>query len=88
VTFLILLLDAGVRATPSILIVPLEKEFGWSVAAISAAVAVNIFLYGIIGPFAAFFSSGLLCIVAAVLASFIGSGPKQNLVALPVLETR
>jgi sugar phosphate permease len=51
-TFLILLLGAGVRATPSILLVPLEKEFGWSAATISAAIAVNIFLFGMIGPFA------------------------------------
>ena len=35
------------------LIVPLETEFGWSRATISFAVAVNIFLYGLIGPFAA-----------------------------------
>lgn len=51
-TFVILLVGAGVRATPSILINPLEREFGWSVATISGAVAVNIFLYGMIGPFA------------------------------------
>jgi sugar phosphate permease len=52
VTFFILLAGAGVRATPSILIVPLENEFGWSTATISAAIAVNIFLFGMIGPFA------------------------------------
>jgi sugar phosphate permease len=51
-TFLILLLGAGVRATPSILLVPLEKEFGWSAATVSASIAVNIFLFGMIGPFA------------------------------------
>ncbi len=52
VTFLVLLVGAGIRATPGILIVPLEHEFGWSAATISGAVAVNIFLYGMIGPFA------------------------------------
>lgn len=52
VTFAVLLVGAGVRATPSILIVPWEHEFGWSAATISGAIAVNIFLYGIIGPFA------------------------------------
>jgi sugar phosphate permease len=52
ITFLVLLVGAGVRATPSILIVPLEHEFGWSDATISAAIAVNIFLFGIMGPFA------------------------------------
>ncbi|MFZ3234984.1 MAG: MFS transporter [Stellaceae bacterium] len=53
ITFLTLLGAAGVRATPGVLIVPLEGEFGWSRATISAAVGVNIFLYGLIGPFAA-----------------------------------
>ncbi len=53
VTFLLLLVAAGVRATPSVLIVPLEEAFGWSRATISFAVAVNIFLYGLMGPFAA-----------------------------------
>ena len=52
VTFCILLVGAGVRATPSILLVPLETEFGWSAATISSAIGVNIFLFGIIGPFA------------------------------------
>jgi sugar phosphate permease len=35
------------------LIVPLETEFGWSRATISFAIGLNIFLYGLIGPFAA-----------------------------------
>ena len=52
VTFAVLLVGAGIRATPSVLIVPLEREFGWSTATISAAVAVNILLYGLLGPFA------------------------------------
>ena len=33
--------------------VPLESEFGWNRAVISAAVAINIALFGLIGPFAA-----------------------------------
>ncbi len=53
VTFLVLLATAGIRATPGILIVPLEQEFGWTRATISAAIAINIALFGIIGPFAA-----------------------------------
>ena len=52
-TFLVLLVAAGVRSTPGVLIVPLEAEFGWSRATISFAVAVNILLYGLMGPFAA-----------------------------------
>jgi MFS family permease len=53
VTFVVLLVTAGVRATPGVLMVPLEAEFGWSRAVISGAVAINIALFGLIGPFAA-----------------------------------
>lgn len=53
VTFLVLLVTAGIRATPGVLMISLEGEFGWSRAAISGAVAINIALFGLIGPFAA-----------------------------------
>lgn len=53
VTFVVVVVTAGVRATPSVLIVPLEQEFHWSRATISFAVGVNLLLYGAIGPFAA-----------------------------------
>jgi sugar phosphate permease len=53
VTFVVLLVAAGIRSTPGVLLVPLEEEFGWSRASISAAVAINLVLYGLIGPFAA-----------------------------------
>ncbi|HEX4353706.1 MAG TPA: MFS transporter [Polyangiales bacterium] len=51
--FVVLLCAAAVRATPSVLIVPLEREFGWSRALISSAVSLNLVLYGLVGPFAA-----------------------------------
>jgi len=75
VTFLILLATAGVRATPAILMVPLEHEFGWTRAAISGAIAVNIALFGLIGPFAASLMSryGLRRIVLSALALLAGS---------------
>jgi predicted MFS family arabinose efflux permease len=44
---------AGVRATPGVLIVPLEEEFHWSRATISFAISTNLLLYGAVGPFAA-----------------------------------
>src|SRR6266851_1366945 len=53
VTFAAVVVTAGVRATPSVLIVPLEEEFYWSRATISFAVGVNLLLFGAIGPFAA-----------------------------------
>src|SRR5207249_9034543 len=53
VTFAVLIITAGIRATPGLLMVPLEAEFGWSRAVVSGAVAINIALFGLIGPFAA-----------------------------------
>jgi len=53
VVFMILLTGAGMRATPGVFIVPLEEEFGWSRATVSLAIAINIILYGLSGPFAA-----------------------------------
>lgn len=53
VTFLIMLLTAGIRSVPGVLILPLEEEFGWTRATVSLAVSINLFLYGLCGPFAA-----------------------------------
>jgi predicted MFS family arabinose efflux permease len=51
--FLTLVAAAAVRASPSVLIVPLEQAFGWSPTAISSAISLNLLLYGVMGPFAA-----------------------------------
>ena len=51
--FFALLAAAGLRAAPGVLILPLEKAFGWDRGSISLAAAVGIFLYGLTGPFAA-----------------------------------
>jgi MFS family permease len=53
VTFLALVGAAGFRAVPGVLLEPLQTEYGWSVTTISAAVAVNMALYGLTAPFAA-----------------------------------
>ena len=53
VVFLALMISAGMRATPGVLILPLESAFGWDRASISLAAAIGIFLYGLIGPFSA-----------------------------------
>ena len=53
VIFAVAVVSAGVRATPGVLIVPLEDEFGWSRATISFALGINLLLFGAIGPFAA-----------------------------------
>ena len=53
VIFFCLLFSAGLRATPSVLLDPLQHAFGWSRATISLAAAIGIFFYGMVGPFAA-----------------------------------
>lgn len=53
VTFLTLLAAAGGRAAPGVMLLPLGNEFQWSRATVSLIVSINIFLYGLIGPFAA-----------------------------------
>src|SRR3954449_1198251 len=53
VAFVALVGAAGFRATPSVMLRPLHDEFGWSLGTISAAVSVNLLLYGLTAPFAA-----------------------------------
>src|ERR1700760_1836566 len=68
VMFVVILTSVGVRATPGVLIVPLEQSFGWSNAVISGAISLNILLFGLVGPFAA----GLIQVIGlkrTVLAS-------------------
>ena len=43
----------GALLGPSVLIVPWEGAFGWDRSTVSAAAAVGILLYGLMGPFAA-----------------------------------
>src|SRR5437763_7038723 len=52
VTFLALLASAGVRSTSTVMVLPLEHDFGWDRATLSLALSVNLLLYGLCGPFA------------------------------------
>ena len=68
---------AGFRATPGVLMDPLHDEFGWSHGTISAAVSVNMVLYGLTSPFAAALMErfGMRRVVAtALLLVAAGSG--------------
>jgi MFS family permease len=51
VAFTLTLAAIGVRSGPSVMIVPLERAFGWSAGTISAAISLNILLLGLTGPF-------------------------------------
>ena len=77
VAFVALVGAAGFRAVPSVFILPLQDEFGWSRATISAAVSVNLVLYGLTAPFAAALMErfGIRQVVAvALLLVAAGSG--------------
>ena len=53
VTFLALLTAAGLRSAPGVLMTQLHETLGWSRGELSFAAAIGIFLYGLVGPFAA-----------------------------------
>ncbi len=53
VTFLTMLVSAGAVGAPGVLLLPLQREFGWSTADISVALAIRLLLFGLMGPFAA-----------------------------------
>jgi MFS family permease len=77
VTFLALVGAAAFRAVPGVLIDPLHAEFGWSVATVSGAVAVNMALYGLTAPFAAALMERFgirRIVVSALLVVAVGSG--------------
>jgi MFS family permease len=77
VAFVALVGAAGFRATPSVMLRPLHDEFGWSLGTISAAVSVNLLLYGLTAPFAAALMDRFgirRVVVAALLLVSLGSG--------------
>ncbi|HKH91088.1 MAG TPA: MFS transporter [Gemmatimonadaceae bacterium] len=91
ITFVVLLVSAGVRAVPAVLMLPLEAEFGWLRTTTSAALSVNILLYGLTGPFAGSLMARVgvrrvVLVALALLASGVAVAPlireRWQLVAL------
>ena len=75
VAFLALVGAAGFRAAPGVLMVPLQSEFGWSTTVLSAAVSINLVLFGLTAPFAAALMERFgVRIVTAVALVLIGAG--------------
>ncbi|WP_164205768.1 MFS transporter [[Micrococcus luteus] ATCC 49442] len=75
VAFLALVGAAGFRAAPGVLMVPLQQEFGWSTTVLSAAVSINLVLFGLTAPFAAALMErfGIRSVTATALV-MIGAG--------------
>lgn len=79
-TFLTMMVGASAVGAPGVLIGPLQDEFGWDVADISAAFAIRFLLFGAVGPFAAAFLTrfgvkrvsifALVLIAAGIVGSF------------------
>jgi MFS family permease len=79
VTFLTMLVTAAAMGAPGVLIVPLEKEFGWDNAQISSALALRLVLFGLFGPFAAAFMNRfgvrrvIICALALIVTGLLSS---------------
>lgn len=51
-TILLLLVAAGVRSVPGIMLVPIMQDTGWERSAISLAVSIGLVVFGLASPFA------------------------------------
>ncbi len=50
VTFFASFNGAGIRVVPTVLIHPLEADFGWARSAITLGISINLLLYGVAAP--------------------------------------
>ncbi|MDP2726211.1 MAG: MFS transporter [Dehalococcoidia bacterium] len=78
VTFTTILVSAGIRSAPGVLIRPLENEFLWDRASISLAAAIGLFVYGLAAPVAGAMLDRFgprLVMVLGMALTVIGLGP-------------
>ncbi len=54
VTFFASFNGAGIRVVPTVLIHPLEADFGWARSAITFGISINLLLYGVAAPVVGF----------------------------------
>jgi sugar phosphate permease len=87
ITFITLLTMAGAMSTPSVLLEPLQREFGWSTANISVALSVRMAVFGLMAPFAAalmlrfglraIMATSAIIVACGMLASTLVTAPWQ-----------
>lgn len=89
--FLAVLVSSGMRSIPTLFIVPIETEFGWTRTTLSSAIAVSLLLYGLLGPFSAALMDRIglratttlaLCIMAVGLAGSLAMSTSWQLILL------
>lgn len=91
VTFLTMMVGASAVGAPGVLIGPLQKEFGWDIADISAAFAIRFLLFGAVGPFAAAFLTRFgvkrvsVFALGLIAAGVVGSFTMTSLIELFLL---
>jgi MFS family permease len=91
VTFLTMLVTAAAMGAPGVLIVPLEREFGWDNAQISTALALRLLLFGLFGPFAAAFMNRfgvrrvIICALTLIATGLLASMAMTHLWQLVLL---
>lgn len=76
-TFLVMLVTAGAAGAAGVMLIPLQREFGWSTAEISSALGLRLALFGLAAPFAAALMNrfGLRAVVLASLGLItVGNG--------------
>lgn len=90
-SFVANLTAAGIRSAPSVLIHPLEAEFGWSRTAIASAASLNLLLLGVFAPIGGMLIDRIgarrviLGALTAIVAGLVGTVFVQELWQLIVL---
>ena len=52
VTVMTLIISAGLRSSPGVMILPIEKDLGWSRASLSLGASIGLLVFGLVGPLA------------------------------------
>jgi len=74
VTFVTLITTAGFRATPGVLIVPMQKEFGWSRQTISVGISLGLLMFGLGTVEADLYTVGVLILFVGVVGVVVLAG--------------
>src|SRR6201993_3477480 len=79
-SFLANLTIAGIRSAPSVLIHPLEAEFGWSRTAVASAASLNLLFYGLAAPVGGWLIDrvGPRRVIFGCLAALDAGGPPRG----------